>query len=173
MPQRAPNFLHDFSCFCIPGSADWQSATQQIANLRYVSVSHAGTRPRTPCTAPPTSPICQRTYRALHKKRRACAPMAQARIEYVYSYILSSVFKQVFGGERGVRPVQTPLAMFPSRISFLSEEESMIRRLNTGGYRLYSRKKNPKTGKRRNLGTFKTLRAAEKHEREVQYFKRH
>lgn len=49
----------------------------------------------------------------------------------------------------------------------------MIRRLKTGGYRLYSRKKNPQTNKRRNLGTFKTLAAAQKHEREVQFFKRH
>jgi len=49
----------------------------------------------------------------------------------------------------------------------------MIRQLSSGGYRLYSRKKNPKTGKRRNLGTFKTRAAAEKHEQEVQYFKRH
>jgi hypothetical protein len=49
----------------------------------------------------------------------------------------------------------------------------MIRKLPSGGYRLYSRKVNPKTGKRRNLGTFKTLEAAKKHEREVQYFKRH
>jgi hypothetical protein len=48
----------------------------------------------------------------------------------------------------------------------------MIRKLKSGGYRLYSRKKNPKTGKRRNLGTFKTRQAAERHEREVQYFKR-
>ena len=49
----------------------------------------------------------------------------------------------------------------------------MIRKLAGGGYRLYSRKKSPQTGKRRNLGTFKTRGAAEKHEREVQYFKRH
>lgn len=49
----------------------------------------------------------------------------------------------------------------------------MIRRLKNGQYRLYSRKKNPSTGKRRNLGTFKTRAAAEKHERAVQYFKRH
>ena len=49
----------------------------------------------------------------------------------------------------------------------------MIRKLVSGGYRLYSRKKNPKTGKRRNLGTFKTRAAAEKHERAVQYFKQH
>jgi hypothetical protein len=48
----------------------------------------------------------------------------------------------------------------------------MIRKLAGGGYRLYSNKKDPKTGKRRNLGTFKTRAAAEKHERAVQYFKR-
>jgi hypothetical protein len=49
----------------------------------------------------------------------------------------------------------------------------MIRKLKPGKYRLYSRKTNPKTGKRRNLGTFGTKKAAEKHERDVQYFKRH
>lgn len=48
----------------------------------------------------------------------------------------------------------------------------MIRKLASGEYRLYSRKVDPKTGKRRNLGTFNTRRAAEQHEREVQYFKR-
>jgi hypothetical protein len=48
----------------------------------------------------------------------------------------------------------------------------MIRKLKSGEYRLYARKKNPKTGKRRNLGTFKTRAAAEKHERAVQFFKR-
>jgi hypothetical protein len=50
---------------------------------------------------------------------------------------------------------------------------SMIRKLKSGEYRLYSRKVNPKTGRRRNLGTFRSRAAAEKHEREVQYFKRH
>jgi hypothetical protein len=49
----------------------------------------------------------------------------------------------------------------------------MIRKLATGGYRLYSRTRNPKTGRRRTLGTFKSLAAAQKHERAVQYFKRH
>jgi hypothetical protein len=49
----------------------------------------------------------------------------------------------------------------------------MIRKLKSGEYRLYSRKVDPKTNKRRNLGTFKSREAAEKHEREVQYFKRH
>ena len=47
----------------------------------------------------------------------------------------------------------------------------MIRKLTSGEYRLYSRKKNPKTGKRRNLGTFHSLAAAQKHERAVQFFK--
>ena len=49
----------------------------------------------------------------------------------------------------------------------------MIRKLTSEKYRLYSRKKDPKTGKRRNLGTFATRAAAAKHERAVQYFKRH
>jgi len=49
----------------------------------------------------------------------------------------------------------------------------MIRKLKSGQYRLYSRKKNPETGKRRNLGTFTSRAAAEQHEREVQYFKKH
>jgi hypothetical protein len=49
----------------------------------------------------------------------------------------------------------------------------MIRKLSSGDYRLYSRKVDAKTGKRRNLGTFGSRAAAEKHEREVQYFKRH
>ena len=48
----------------------------------------------------------------------------------------------------------------------------MIRKLSSGGYRLYSRKINPKTGRRRNLGTFRTRAAAQKHERAVQFFKR-
>ncbi|MBW8365351.1 MAG: hypothetical protein K0M39_12440 [Rhizobium sp.] len=48
----------------------------------------------------------------------------------------------------------------------------MIRKLKSGEYRLYSIKTDPKTGKRRNLGTFETREAAEKHEREIQFFKR-
>lgn len=48
----------------------------------------------------------------------------------------------------------------------------MIRRLKSGKYRLYSRKKNPKTGKRRNLGTFSSRAAALQHERAIQFFKR-
>ena len=49
----------------------------------------------------------------------------------------------------------------------------MIRKLRDGKWRLYSRKVNPKTGKRRNLGTFTSKKAAVQHERDIQYFKRH
>lgn len=49
----------------------------------------------------------------------------------------------------------------------------MIRKLANGNYRLYSRKKDPRTGKRKNLGTFYSLAAAKRHERAVQFFKRH
>lgn len=48
----------------------------------------------------------------------------------------------------------------------------MIRKLKSGKYRLYSRKVDAKTGKRKNLGTFDTREQAEKHERQVQFFKR-
>jgi len=53
------------------------------------------------------------------------------------------------------------------------EETAMIRKLKSGQFRLYSRKVDPETGRRKNLGTFDSREAAEKHEREVQYFKRH
>lgn len=48
----------------------------------------------------------------------------------------------------------------------------MIKKLKPGEYRLYSRKRNPKTGARRKLGTFSSLKAAQRHERQVQFFKR-
>jgi hypothetical protein len=48
----------------------------------------------------------------------------------------------------------------------------MIRKLKSGEYRLYSRKQDPKTGRRKNLGTFQSRAEAERHERAVQYFKR-
>lgn len=49
----------------------------------------------------------------------------------------------------------------------------MIRKLKTGEFRIYSRHADPKTGKRKNLGTFSTREKAEEHERAIQYFKRH
>ena len=71
---------------------------------------------------------------------------------------------------RLVNPLQAAhMRRPPNRVPGSS---AMIRKLPTGQYRLYSRKINPKTGKRRNLGTFATLAAARKHERAVQFFKR-
>jgi hypothetical protein len=49
----------------------------------------------------------------------------------------------------------------------------MIRKLKSGGYRIYSRKPDAKTHKRKNLGTFTSLEEAKKHERDIQYFKHH
>ncbi len=54
-----------------------------------------------------------------------------------------------------------------------AQHANMIRKLKSGEFRLYSRKKNPRTGKRKNLGTFKSLAAAKRHERAVQFFKKH
>jgi len=61
----------------------------------------------------------------------------------------------------------------PAKAKNNNKIKVMIRKLKSGEYRLYSRKKDPKTDKRRNLGTFKTLTAAKKHEREIQYFEQH
>jgi hypothetical protein len=69
-----------------------------------------------------------------------------------------------------IRPKATSVVPISSN---LNDEDGMIRKLKSGEYRLYSRKKNPKTGKRRNLGTFSSLQKAKAHERAVQYFKRH
>ena len=68
------------------------------------------------------------------------------------------------------RPAQTRSGNLLARGG--ARAEPMIRKLKSGEYRLYSRKLDPKTGKRRNLGTFQTLEAAKRHEREVQFFKR-
>ncbi|HLJ47078.1 MAG TPA: hypothetical protein VKU01_13770 [Bryobacteraceae bacterium] len=58
------------------------------------------------------------------------------------------------------------------RIARMSAGAVMIRKLKSGEYRLYSRKKDARTGRRRNLGTFSSREAAQQHEREVQFFKR-
>lgn len=62
------------------------------------------------------------------------------------------------------------LRIFAPTLASRSTSE-MIRKLPSGKYRLYSMRKDPRTGKRRNLGTFPTRAAAEKHEREVEFFK--
>jgi hypothetical protein len=65
------------------------------------------------------------------------------------------------------------LELHPAAESFAPRQgDVMIRKLKSGEYRLYSRKTDAKTGKRKNLGTFSNRAAAEKHERAVQFFKR-
>lgn len=54
-----------------------------------------------------------------------------------------------------------------------SRSAPMIRKLRSGQYRIYSRKVDETTGRRRNLGTFESKAAAQRHEREIQYFKHH
>jgi hypothetical protein len=76
-----------------------------------------------------------------------------------------------FGHGGSLQRWRRPRSCSPRR-RHRTSETIMIRKLKTGQYRLYSKKKNPKTGKRRNLGTFKTRAAAQKHERAVEYFKR-
>ena len=68
-----------------------------------------------------------------------------------------------------MREAERPVS---AQINAECEGSAMIRKLKSGKYRLYSRKKDPRTGKRRNLGTFDSREQAEKHERAVQYFKR-
>jgi hypothetical protein len=60
-----------------------------------------------------------------------------------------------------------------SKTARVKMEAVVIRKLSSGEYRLYSRKKDRKTGRRKNLGTFRTRAAAKRHERAVQFFKRH
>jgi len=72
-----------------------------------------------------------------------------------------------------IRGMLIAVACSPGNNDLEQRGDPMIRKLASGKYRLYSRKINPKTGKRRNLGTFSTLADAKKHERAVQFFKRH
>jgi hypothetical protein len=72
-----------------------------------------------------------------------------------------------------MHPPGPPWARHLPREAIEDRSHAMIRKLSSGQYRLYSRKLDPTTGKRRNLGTFDSREKAEQHEREVQYFKRH
>lgn len=72
-----------------------------------------------------------------------------------------------------VEPESHLRAEADDNIAVLRIHLHMIRKLKSGEYRLYSRKKSESTGKRRNLGTFTSLEKAKQHEREVQYFKKH
>ena len=77
-------------------------------------------------------------------------------------------------GPRGIRPDRAQQSQLESdREPLRLTRSQVLRKLKTGQYRLYSRKTNPRTGRRRNLGTFATRAAAFRHERAIQYFKRH
>jgi hypothetical protein len=76
-----------------------------------------------------------------------------------------------YGGNRDTR-IAAIARLCDDEGACCPREVKMIRKLKSGEYRLYSIKKNPKTGRRRNLGTFGTFEAAQRHERAVQYFKR-
>jgi hypothetical protein len=89
--------------------------------------------------------------------------------------------REPFGGWVRVGPDAGPLRdpddhegrrPAPGALTARPEESSMIRKLPSGRYRLYSRRKDPRTGRRRNLGTFPTRAAALRHERAIQFFKR-
>jgi len=71
-----------------------------------------------------------------------------------------------------ISPLASQRQVVQTSAPLRGKERAMIRKLKSGEFRLYSRKKSSKTGKRRNLGTFKTRAAAEKHEKAVQFFKR-
>ena len=78
-------------------------------------------------------------------------------------------FLPVFNHDAGGYAIKNAAA---PKVLLENSGDHMIRKLKSGKYRLYSRKKDPKTGRRRNLGTFDTLQQAQKHERAIQYFKR-
>jgi len=73
-------------------------------------------------------------------------------------------------GQTGRSPFFVPICRKPGECPVCPQ---VFRKLKSGEFRLYSRKKDAKTGKRKNLGTFSSLAAAKKHERAVQFFKRH
>jgi len=86
----------------------------------------------------------------------------------------SGIHSREGGIRRSARPRTRLFSLAPRpEISGARLVKSMIRKLPSGKYRLYSRKKDPRTGRRKNLGTFASLEAAKAHERAVQYFKRH
>jgi hypothetical protein len=107
------------------------------------------------------------------KVRRGCkreVPLSLPVITQA-AVALASPKNGLAGRFAGVR--QAPCGLLRTVEGIQIKEPAMIRKLASGEYRLYSRKLDPKTGKRRNLGTFSSMEAAKQHEREVQYFKRH
>jgi hypothetical protein len=84
-----------------------------------------------------------------------------------------SVSQILSGGDAFCRSEAEFSRLLAANILCRASRFGMIRKLKSGEFRLYSRKKDESTGKRKNLGTFESLEKAKQHEREVQYFKRH
>jgi hypothetical protein len=84
----------------------------------------------------------------------------------IYRSTSTKTSESSIGPRFGTSPQSSPK-------SLRNRPRKMIRKLKSGQFRIYSRHTDPKTGKRRNLGTFESKEAAQKHEREIQYFKRH
>jgi hypothetical protein len=102
--------------------------------------------------------------RVLTGGSRFAAVERTARIVALNGYVFKSL---------SAKCIPTFAQIYPEQNVESGGKQGMIRKLKSGKYRLYSRKKDPKTGKRRNLGTFNSKEAAQKHERAVQFFKRH
>ncbi len=83
----------------------------------------------------------------------------------------NAIVKKLSSAKEEPTPLEKEIGRIGRSPSSDAEEIHMIRKLKSGEYRLYSRKADPKNGRRRNLGTFTTRGAAEKHERAVQFFK--
>jgi hypothetical protein len=110
--------------------------------------------------------------------RRAPNLLAGSASQQLSDAVATLAAPPLAGATRAVWVVPCPAcgqraALANPRPAPLQARQIMIRKLSSGGYRLYSRKLDPRTGKRRNLGTFKSRAAAERHERAVQYFKHH
>jgi hypothetical protein len=122
-----------------------------------------------------------RVTRCDHRFRRTFAPLAPRLLAAIRDLpALSNQRATAFcgtavalGRQRTPRLGAGSCARTPGRSELTgATEATMIRKLKSGKYRLYSRKRDPKTGRARNLGTFDTREAAEAHERAVQFFKR-
>ena len=95
------------------------------------------------------------------------------RASDVISQLLKNMPGEQIEGHFSVLIVRFFTLNLGTTVDLLLPKFFMIRKLKSGEYRLYSRKTDPKTNKRKNLGTFSSLAAAKKHEQEIQYFKRH
>ena len=121
----------------------------------------------------PMSPGAPMTIPASPAMWRCRATAAGTLTSRTAGSIITATGRKKCAASRRRRAARCAATTATTAVSRTGEAGGMIRKLSGGKWRLYSRKKNPKTGKRRNLGTFDSKKAAVQHEREIQYFKRH